>query len=122
MTVELHLPASPSPLQVEELCEVLRRRLSRGDVHVVSCDVRLLLGEVANVEALARVALTARRGGASVRVRGADDAVRSLLVLLGLDEVLPEEPLDASAANGCWHPPPVRTVSGAQPVLPRRCP
>ena len=116
-TVEIGLPASPSPVQVRWLCAALHRRLTSGEVRLVVIDAGLLVGEVPAVEALARLALTARRSGAAVRVRRAEPALRSLLVLVGLDEVLPEQAPDLSPVNACPPATPVRTVSGARPVL-----
>jgi hypothetical protein len=121
--VEIGLPASPSRVQVQVLCAALRRRLASGDVGLVVIDAGLLVSELPAVETLARVALTARRGGAAVRVRSAEPALRSLLVLVGLEEVLPEQAPDTTRANACPLAPPVRTVSGARHVLlPRRTP
>jgi hypothetical protein len=116
-TVEIGLPASPSPVQVRGLCAALQGRLTSGEVRLVVIDAELLVGEVPAVEALARLALTARRGGAAVRVRRAEPALWSLLVLVGLDEVLPEQAPDPSPVNPCPPATPVRTVSGARPVL-----
>ena len=117
VTVEIGLPASPSPVQVRAVCAALRLRLTSGEVGLVVIDAGLLAEEVAAVDALARVALTARRGGAAVRVRRAQPALRSLLVLLGLDQVLSEHAIDTTADNARPTPAPVRTVSGALPVL-----
>ena len=122
-TVEIGLPASPSPVQVTGLCAALHGRLTSGEVRLVVIDAGLLVGEIPAVEALARLALTARRSGAEVRVRRAEPALRSLLELVGLDEVLPEQAPDPGPVNACLPAPPVRTVSGA-PHLPssRRTP
>lgn len=119
-TVELHLPSSPSPGQVIRLCARLRRRLGDGGVRHVVCDVDGLAADVGAVEALARLALTARRGGAALQVRGASADLRSLLRLVGLYDALiapPADAVEAALRKACPGAPPVRTVSGALIVL-----
>jgi ABC-type transporter Mla MlaB component len=57
---------------------------------LVICDVgELLHVDVAAVDALARLQLTARRLGFQVRLRHASNELTELLGFMGLDEVLP---------------------------------
>jgi ABC-type transporter Mla MlaB component len=64
------------------------RALPRGTV--VVCDVSALIEpDLAAVEALAGLRLTAGRGGHRMRLRGASARLRELLALTGLEEVLP---------------------------------
>lgn len=70
------------------LCERVRVLLQRGDGDVV-CDVSALVDpDVGTVDALARLALTARRFGRELRLRHACGDLRDLLVLVGLDGVV----------------------------------
>ena len=55
----------------------------------VVCDVRSLPADLAAVDALARLQLALRRRGRSLRLSGASDALRALIELVGLGEVLP---------------------------------
>ena len=120
-TVELRLAASPSPGHLTRLCARLGRQLGDGDgVRHVVCDVDGLPADVGAVEALARLTLTARRGGAALQVRGASADLRALLRLVGLDDALIAPPADAvelALRTACPGAPPVRTVSGALIVL-----
>ena len=56
-------------------------------------------GDLATVDALARLALTARRSEVPTWVRGASNELRWLLAFVGLGEVLPCED-DASPVSG----------------------
>ena len=64
--------------------------LERGDVEIARWP---LAGRVppglSILDALARWQLAARRSGCSIRVVDADAALRGLLALVGLDEVIP---------------------------------
>ncbi|WP_079431912.1 MULTISPECIES: STAS domain-containing protein [Streptomyces] len=73
---------------VPALCQALVARYRRG-VREVRCDLSLLtLPDLPTLEALARMALTARRQGGSLRLTGATPALRALLDLVGLVELL----------------------------------
>jgi hypothetical protein len=69
---------------VARLCDVARTGLARGAA-VVVCDVREVRGPtLAAVDLIARLALTARRGGGRFLLRGPDPALLALLDLVGL--------------------------------------
>jgi ABC-type transporter Mla MlaB component len=75
---------------VAALCERVRLLLAAGDVDVVTCDVsRLVDLDAVAVDALARLQLTARRAGRSIRLRRARAELQDLLVLTGLCDELP---------------------------------
>lgn len=131
----------PSPLRRAELSELFARTcalLGAGAAHrsasAASADPRagptrcdLLLCEVAGVaadavalDALARLALAARRGGCEVRLRGASPELLGLVQLAGLAEVLraegepPAPPARSDALAICGLP----FAGGATPRLP----
>jgi anti-anti-sigma regulatory factor len=72
------------------LCRRLRHRLADQPAAGVVCDVApLRRPDLATLDALARMQLTARRYGAQMQLRGASPALVGLLALTGLGEVLP---------------------------------
>lgn len=87
------------------LCERLRLLVHGSGVEVVACDVRALAADVVAIEALARLALTARRLGCRVRLRRLSRELKGLLDLCGLADALPS-----------LHP--ARTVDGSTPGAP----
>ncbi len=75
---------------VPGLCERVRALLASGDAELITCDVsNLVAPDATAVDALARLQLTARRSGGSIRLRRARRRLRDLLALLGLAEVVP---------------------------------
>lgn len=65
------------------------RAIAAGDeVRVVACDVSALAAELAAVEALARLALVARRLGCALRMRRPSPELRDLVALCGLSDAL----------------------------------
>lgn len=77
---------------VSVLCAQVRERLSGGS-SVVVCDVQdLAQVDVATIDALARMQLTARRLGGEVRLRAAPGQLLELIRLVGLAKVLPLHP------------------------------
>jgi ABC-type transporter Mla MlaB component len=58
----------------------------------VLCDVSGVRPDAVAVDALARLQLAAGRYGARISLIGAPQELRSLLRLVGLDEVLPDAP------------------------------
>ena len=84
--------APGGPQGTSRLCASLRDRLLASDADVAVLDVGLLTSpDAATVDALARVLLTARRLGRTVRLRHASPRLLELLELFGLDDVLPPE-------------------------------
>ena len=73
---------------VPRLCAQLGRVLRQSDAGVVVCDVRGLPANAAAVDALARLQLTARRLGSSIRLRHASRELDELLAFAGLADVL----------------------------------
>jgi ABC-type transporter Mla MlaB component len=75
---------------VPGLCERVRVLLATGDVDLVTCEMgALATPDAVAVDALARLQLTARRLGRSIRLRNACGQLQDLLALTGLRQVLP---------------------------------
>jgi hypothetical protein len=73
---------------VKAACERLHALARGGDIDAVACDVSELAAELAAVDALARLALVARRLGCPLKVRRASPALRDLVELCGLTDAL----------------------------------
>ncbi|MGH3321211.1 MAG: STAS domain-containing protein [Streptosporangiaceae bacterium] len=74
---------------VPRLCERLRVLLEDSDADVAICDAAALTTfDVATVDALARMQLTALRLGRSIRLRHASSELRELLAIAGLSSVI----------------------------------
>jgi ABC-type transporter Mla MlaB component len=73
---------------VPRLCERVRTLLCDADATVVVCDVHALAADALTIETLARMQLTARRLGRTIRIQRASDELDRLLAFVGLDEVL----------------------------------
>jgi ABC-type transporter Mla MlaB component len=72
------------------LCERVRRLLAAGGADLVTCDVaELAHPDATSIDALARLQLTARRLGRSIRLRNAPGMLRDLLDVTGLCDELP---------------------------------
>jgi hypothetical protein len=88
------------PTDAAALCERARPvlvELAASAADPIICDARRLRVDVAAVDAVARLALAARRLDRGLRLRGAPPALRELLVLAGLADVVlcgPESGLD----------------------------
>ena len=81
---------SLDPDEVPNLIERLGPGIVRGDSTIILCDVaRLADADMATVDALARLALRARRLGCAVTLRDPSMELLELLGLAGLGEVLP---------------------------------
>jgi hypothetical protein len=85
--LDVRLPAA-SPADLARIAVHLGVRLRSGPVAVVVCHGEALPGELASVDALARLALVARRCGTRLAVRGARPELAALVELLGLGELL----------------------------------
>ena len=72
--------------ELPSLCEAFRV-IAKGRSEVV-CDVGGIRPDLVAVDALARVAVTAKRLGCRVRVRGASEELCALAAFLGLECVL----------------------------------
>lgn len=69
------------------LCAQVRRLLSRGDVDIVTCDLRDAVPDLGAVDALARLQLTARRMGGRIRLRAAPPDLVELIDWVGVPKV-----------------------------------
>ncbi len=73
------------------LCDSMCALLHQHDVDRIVCDVEgVQAPDAVSVDALARLQLAAKRTGRKVCVRHASSALRELLVLVGLAEIVPE--------------------------------
>ncbi|MQA85581.1 MAG: STAS domain-containing protein [Streptosporangiales bacterium] len=78
------------PADVPRLGEHIRTLLEGSDADLVVCDVASLTDpDAGTVDALARLALTARRLGRRFGLRHASRELQELLALVGLSDVLP---------------------------------
>lgn len=96
------LPATPAPdpatglialraathAEVAAACERLRALAAGDGVGRVACDARALEAELAAVDALARLALVARRLGCPLKLRRASPQLRDLVAFCGLAPAL----------------------------------
>jgi len=80
-------------VDVPVLCERLRVLVDGSELDVVACDVGALGADLAALEALARLQLTARQLGCRVRLRHASRELEALLAFCGLGAVLPSDRL-----------------------------
>ena len=74
------------------LCSRVCELFARTQPDVALCDVRGVEPSAVTVDALARLQLAARSHACQVRLRGADPVLLDLVGLMGLDDVLPDEP------------------------------
>jgi ABC-type transporter Mla MlaB component len=80
------------------MCERVRFLLERTDR--VICDVGAVMSpDAGTVEALARMQLTARRLGRTVKIRGACGELKDLVTLSGLSDVLPCDELSLEVSG-----------------------
>jgi ABC-type transporter Mla MlaB component len=84
---------------IPALCEQVRALLEASTAVLVVYDVGALVHpDAATLDALARLALTARRLGRQVRLQHACSELQELLTLAGLDRILP--PFGAASRLG----------------------
>jgi len=88
MTVPSPLARAELPALFARTCELLA--LGRG-CELLLCEVRGIDADAVAVDALARLALAARRSRCEVRLRGASPELLGLVELTGLSEVLRSE-------------------------------
>jgi len=87
--VVVRLPSLHDPATVAVLCQGLAMRLVTAGADRVRCDVTAADAvDLGTVDALARMALTAKRSGASLTVQGAAGDLVGLLGLAGLSAVV----------------------------------
>jgi ABC-type transporter Mla MlaB component len=84
LRIEGPLERSELPRLFERTCSLL----TGAAVAELRCDVAGVLADAVAVDALARLALAARRAGCEVRLRGASPELLSLVALMGLADVL----------------------------------
>lgn len=89
-TVVLVLARPPTTSSAPELCELARQLLETTGAGVLTCDVAGIgRPDAGTVDALARVALTARRLGRALHLLDPCPQLQALLVLTGLEVALP---------------------------------
>jgi hypothetical protein len=81
-------------------CEDLRALIGAREADVVVCDVGELVADLAAVDVLARLRLTAQRLGCALRLRGPSRALEQMLAFCGLCDVLP---LEGELGGVRWH-------------------
>ncbi|WP_063753385.1 STAS domain-containing protein [Streptomyces sp. NRRL S-87] len=103
MTITEELPLPGPALRAEDvpaLCEALAARYRRG-VREVVCDLSALTRPgLPTLDALARLALTARRQGGSLRLTGIPPGLAALLDLTGLAELFAPGARDPNRESG----------------------
>lgn len=72
------------------LCARARAVFEESGPAVAFCDVRGVEPDAVTVDALARLQLSARRHGCTVRLRNASPELRGLIELMGLSAALPD--------------------------------
>ena len=93
-TLQLRLPVPVTAEQVRRLCRVLHEQLRAGGVTAVVCHAERARGDLATVDAVARLALVARRAGVAFSLDGPGADLTALLGLLGLQAALVAAPDD----------------------------
>jgi len=84
-----------APLERAELPALFERTcalLEAKDAQILCCEVAGMRADAVAVDALARLALAARRRGCGVCLCGASEELLALIALLGLADVLREGP------------------------------
>lgn len=89
-TITLTIDGPIARPQLAALCDRFCARLTASGARLVLCDVRRAAVDAVTVDALARLQLAARRHGCTVRLVHASPALRELVDLMGLPDVLPE--------------------------------
>lgn len=91
LTLELTIRPPLTRADLPGLYARVCRMLTIADPVLFYCDVSEIVNpDAVSVDALARLALAARRHGTEIRLRGAVPALRELVELMGLGEVLRE--------------------------------
>jgi hypothetical protein len=93
-TLQVRLPVPLTDERVRWLCAGLREQLRSGAVAGVVCQLDRAVGDLATVDAVARLALVARRAGVTFTLDRPDAELSSLLGLVGLRAALARLPDD----------------------------
>ncbi len=89
-TIVVALDGPPSPADIRWLCERVRYLVETHPAGIVLCDVGAIVEpDAGTIEVLARLQLTAKRLGGTLRLRHAGEELDELLSLAGLRDVLP---------------------------------
>jgi ABC-type transporter Mla MlaB component len=103
------------PLERDDLAGLFARTcalLHSAHPELLCCELEAVAPDAVAVDALARLALAARRGGCSVCLRGACDELHELIAFMGLDDVLRPDPPDPPDPPGARRAPPRRSAPG----------
>ena len=87
-TLQLRLPVPLTAEQLRGVCADLGEQLGTGAVSAVVCSVDRAVGDLTTVDALARLALVARRAGVAFTLDTTGAELSSLLSLVGLRAAL----------------------------------
>ena len=93
-TLRLRLSATGTADDVRRQCAGLRQQLSTGTVTAVVCHVEGVTADLRVVDAVARLALVARRAGVAFTLDGPGRELSALLGLVGLRAALARVPDD----------------------------
>ena len=88
LRISAPLERAALPALFERTCALLEAR----DAQILRCEVAGVRADAVAVDALARLALAARRRGCGVCLCGASEELLALIALLGLADVLREGP------------------------------
>jgi hypothetical protein len=77
------------PAVIPSLCDRARELLESSGRFTLRCDVQSAIADRVTLDALARIALTCRRLGRRLELRGASARLEELVIFAGLIEVLP---------------------------------
>ncbi len=92
-TIVFAIDGAIRPEEVTEVCNAIGAMLRRSGAGSAIVDVESLRPDASAVDALARLALTARRLGMSLVLRNATAELAALLCFVGVAEVLGVEPV-----------------------------
>lgn len=88
-TIVIVIGRSITPAGADALCDRVRALLENDTVDRLICEVGALTDpDAGTLDALARMALTARRLGRSIRLRHARPELQGLVALLGLEDAM----------------------------------
>ena len=88
LRISAPLERAALPALFERTCALLEAK----DAQILRCEVAGVRADAVAVDALARLALAARRRGCGVCLCGASEELLALIALLGLADVLREGP------------------------------